>query len=241
MLHTFGGVYGSSSSELLPPRNCSGTRPYQRGDSIVLVGKIEGRRPSRDFQREHLERIPKFDDELFGYNLEGRMLLLRQPKNDREFDSYVSLPFAKGVTERETGRTLLILGSNAHHIEAMQGQFSGVIWHKTDQKEVKKYGDTLRWINVGNTKYGFIGLDYKPAAKKEDGVANSLDDIIFLAKTLIELGYDSNKKLYLLNPPYIAESDLGKKLRAGKYFLLKDYICGEKENLSKILGSARTK
>jgi hypothetical protein len=169
------------------------------------------------------------------------MVLMRQPKNGRIFDSYVSLPFAKGVTERETGRTLLILGSNAHHIEAMQGQFSGVVWEKEDEIETKRYGNTLRWINVGDTKHGFIGLDYQPTAKSSDGIANNLEDILFLAKTLVGYGYDDNKKLFLLNPPYIVESDLGKRLRTSNYLTLKDYLNADASYLSRIYGSARTK
>jgi len=196
----------------------------QPGAVVALVGKVENGNHSRSRKKEHLERIPRITDDLFGYNVDGKLLLLRFEKKDRKYDKFAALPFTKGVTERESGRTMLILGSNAHHIEAMQGQFNGVVWTPGEVNEnKKKYGDTIRWINVGGTREGFVGLDYDPNLKKDDGVATTADDISFLAKTLMEYGYDPDKRLYLLTPPYIVESPAGKERRARGFNTLRDW------------------
>ena len=129
----------------------------------------------------------------------------------------------KGVTERRTGRTLLILGSKAHHGEAMQDQFSNVIWTPKMIEDTKSYGDTIRWISVGDIKNGFIGLDYNPRAKQDDGVATSIEDIRFLAQMLMEFGYNPEKRLFLLKPPYIVESEQGKRMRRERKESLHDF------------------
>jgi len=202
-----------------PPRPIT-NRPREEGHIIALVGTPQQGRPSRNPLEEHLERIYQVDSDLLGYNLDGRMALLRLPQNDRSFDQYIALPFMKGVTERKTGRTLLIVGSDAHHGEAMQGQFDGVIWKPDDGKQ---FGDTIRWINVGDMQNGFIGLDYNPAAKQCDGVATCLENVKFLATTLLHAGYDHQKRLFLLKPPYIVEQDIGKRLRKQGLETLTDY------------------
>jgi hypothetical protein len=199
------------------------TEKRQDGNLIALVGNIKNKKVSDRRKNEYIERIPLIDNELLGYNLDGKMCLIRAKKNDRNFDMYLSLPFTKGVTERHTGRTLLILGSNSHHGEAMLGQFSGVIWQPNLLDDVKKYGDTIRWINVGNLREGFIGLDFNSQALLAEGVARSLEDVKFLAQNLLEFGYDSSKRLFLLKPPYIVESDYGKALRKKGYGTLLDY------------------
>lgn len=206
------------------PRETPCPKPTQSGNLVGLVGKVEDKRVSRRPSKEHMETFQRISNDLLGYNLDGKLVLMRCDKNDRGFDSYITLPFTKGVTERETGKTLLILGSNAHHIEAMQNQFKGVVWDKDDEIEVKRFGNTIRWINVGDTKQGFIGIDYNPSAKSSDGVATKREDIGFLAKVLVDFGYDAQKKLYLLNPPYIRLSDDGKKLLSQCYLTLQDYI-----------------
>lgn len=212
------------SSDSVAPRETPSPKPTQPGNLVGLVGKVEGGRVSRRPKKEHMETFQKISNDLLGYNLDGRLVLMRCEKNDRGFDNYITLPFTKGVTERETGKTLLILGSNAHHIEAMQNQFQGVVWTNNDEAEVKKFGDTIRWINVGDTKQGFIGIDYNPNAKSSDGVATKREDIAFLAKVLVDFGYDAQKRLYLLNPPYIKLSDQGRKMLSECYFTLQDYI-----------------
>jgi hypothetical protein len=95
----------------------------------------------------------------------------------------------------------------------MQGQFEGVLWTKKDEEEIKKFGDTIRWINVGDTKNGFLGVDYNPQAPADAGVARTPEDIQFLSNTLLNYGYDSKKRLFLLKPPYIQERPEGKALR----------------------------
>jgi hypothetical protein len=209
--------------EKVPRESHRGGRPRTEGDLVALIGTPSGGRVSHQGDSEHLERLPRITGEILGYNLDGKLALIRYSKNDRGFDNYISLPFTKGVTERVTGRTLLILGSNAHHIEAMQGQFQGVLWSKEEEEEVKKYGNTLRWINIGDTRNGFLGLDYNPGAPKEAGVARNIEDIVFLSKTLMDFGYEPEKRLFLLKPPYIVESDKGKELRRQGYHCLRDY------------------
>ncbi|HIG92649.1 MAG: hypothetical protein QT02_C0006G0006 [archaeon GW2011_AR9] len=217
-----GGGYRSPASYATPVAT-SVPRPKARqpGNLIAQVGKTTKSKVSKDRTSESLERLLRIDDDLLGYNLEGGRVLLRCPQNERAFDTYIALPFVKGVTERESGRTLLILGSNAHHGEAMENQFEGVV--RPEREEDKLYGNCVRWINVGDTKDGFIGLDYQPEAKATDGVALNLQDIQFLAKMLLEYGYDGNKKLFLLHPPYIREQDEGKKLRGDGWRTLQDY------------------
>jgi hypothetical protein len=190
----------------------------------VRVGKIKEGKPSRIAREEHTERLPKIDDNILGYNLDGKMCLIKIARNDRGFDSYVSLPFTKGVTERGTGRTMLILGSTAHHGEAMLNQFQGVVWTPDMLEEEKKYGNTIRWINVGNLKEGFIGIDYNPLADTNAGVARDFEDVKFLSQSLLEFGYNFSKKLFLLKPPYIVESETGKKLRESGYKTLRDFV-----------------
>jgi hypothetical protein len=179
---------------------------------------------SKDRLDERLENVYRVNDSMFGYNLDGKRVLLYCGSNNRSFDEYIALPFTKGVTERKTGRTLLVLGSNAHHIEAMQGQFDGVLWKEEEGLEVKLFGDTIRWINVGGTGKGFIGLDYNPQAPPGAGVATSVEDIGFLCERLIEYGYDEGKRLFLLKPPYIVEREEGRKFRKEGTSTLRDYM-----------------
>ena len=148
---------------------------------------------------------------------------MKAKQNDRDFDQYIALPFTKGVTERGSGRTLLILGSNAHHIEAMQNQFDGVLWKQEELDELKLFGNCIRWINVGGGKEGFIGLDYNPKATRVEGVATSYQDVQFLAKTLLDQGYDPKKRLFILRPPYIQEREEGKKMREAGLETLADF------------------
>ncbi len=122
---------------------------------------------------------------------------------------------------------MLVLGSNAHHIEAMQNQFEGVLWKPDELKEQKVFGNCIRWINVGSERTGFIGLDYNPNAQVAEGVARSYEDITFLAKTLLELNYDPKKRLFLLKPPYIQEREEGKRMRARGLETLADFSTGK--------------
>ncbi|MDP3882056.1 MAG: hypothetical protein Q8Q31_04245 [Nanoarchaeota archaeon] len=201
----------------------------QKGNVVAAVGTSKGL---------EVENIYRLDNELLGYNLSGRKVLLRVPQNDSSFDHFVSLPFTKGVTERETGRTMIILGSNAHHVEAMQYQFQGVLWMPPDEKEVKKFGDTVRWINVGDTKNGFIGLDYNSAASVEGGVARNAEDVHFLAQTLLEQQFDPEKRLFLLKPPYIQEREEGKALRTQGLERLGQIASTDESRLARILNSS---
>ncbi|MBI4450391.1 hypothetical protein HY642_00315 [Candidatus Woesearchaeota archaeon] len=196
-----------------PEPRVSVPKPRQEGSIIALVGAPSKGRPSRNGLNEHLERLYRVDNELLGYNLDGRMLLLRVKHNDRSFDMYLGLPFTKGVTERGTGRTELILGSTAHHGDAMQGQFDNLLWTPDLAEDKKRYGNTIRWINVGAKDSGFVGLDYNPAARKDQGVATCIDDVKFLANTLMSFDFDPAKRLFLLKPPYIQESEHGKQFR----------------------------
>ncbi len=209
-----------------PRQDYQPQKKQQSSDLIVSVGKE---------RRLSVESIYRIDNELLGYNLNGNKVLLRVPQNDKQFDHFVSLPFTKGVTERETGRTMLILGSNAHHVEAMQYQFEGVLWTKKDEEEIKHFGNTVRWINVGDTKNGFVGIDYNPAASLEGGVARTPEDIQFLAKTLLSYGYDAKKRLFLLKPPYIEERPEGKSLRKEGLEHLTEIAKADKSKLAKLL------
>ncbi len=189
----------------------------QNGSVIAHVGK--GKTVSKDPTQEWIENVYRIDQDLLGYNA-GKVILLRCSYNNPAFNMYVGLPFTKGVTERETGRTELILGSTAHHGEAMINQFDNVLWQPEDHS---KYGNTMRWLNVGDTQTGFIGLDYNPQASADGGVATSLEDIVFLANTLQEYGFDRQKRLFLLKPPYIQESEEGRRLRRSGKETLGDY------------------
>ena len=112
----------------------------------------------------------------------------------------------------------------------MQGQFSGSVWNPAENEELKKYGNTIRWINVGDTKEGFIGLDYNPQAKGTDGVALNYQDIHFVAQTLLQFGYAPQKKLFVLQPPYIVERAEGKEFRKQGLETLADYAQKDKNN-----------
>ena len=54
-------------------------------------------------------------------------------------------------------------------------------------------------------------------------MARSVDEVKFLARTLAQFGYDGAKRLFLLKPPYVHESDDGKTLRAQGYSTIDDY------------------
>lgn len=184
--------------------------PKVDGNLISYVGKSTRKEPKRNSGK--IERAYKIDDELLCYNAEAGMLLVKVKENDRKFDAFVKMPFTKGVTERKTGRTLLILGDLAHHGEAMQGQFD-IAEDPYNEKQGKRFGDTIRWINAGNTEEGFIGLDYRVNAPTNHGTARTSEDVKFLAETLLQFGYDPEKRLFLLDPPHIKESADGKKFR----------------------------
>lgn len=232
----FKSVGYSSAGDYSPPRQAvverrtchpySAQHEYQPGNLITSINRGE---------TLFVERIYEMNNELLGYNLSGGKVLLKVPQNDAQFDCFISLPFTKGVTERETGRTMLILGSNAHHIEAMQNQFEGVLWTKADGEEIKKFGDTIRWINVGDTKNGFFGIDYNPSAPTDAGVARTPEDIQFLSQTLLDYGYDTHKRLFLLKPPYIQERLEGKALRRDGLEHLAEIAKADASKLTKLL------
>lgn len=179
------------------------------GSLVTYVGGSTRGDPKRNSGR--VERAPNIDDDLLGYNLGSDFVLVRAKNNGREFDCFVKLPFTKGVTERVTRRTMLIIGDLAHHGEAMQGQFDVALDPYTGKG--KAFGDTLRWVNVGDTTQGFIGLDYQAHAPAHAGVAKEKADVVFLCQALLQYGYDPKKRLYLLEPPNIRESASGKTFR----------------------------
>ncbi len=203
-----------------PPRRA---KPRQKGDLVALVGRIIDGKVSRTGELEHMERIYGINDDLLGYNVDGKRVLVKYHLNERKFDIYVAMSFVKGVTERNTGRTMLILGSDSHHGEAMQGQFEDVLWRQTEKEELKIYGDTIRWINIRTTEHGFIGIDYSPSAEIHEGVARSKDEVSFLAQTLMQFGFDEKKRLFVLQPPYIVERAEGKQWRSEGLKTLADY------------------
>lgn len=209
-----GGDYGRVKA--LPAER---PKSRQNGGLIALIGKVEKRRPSTNYENEWLERLTTLSDDMFLYNQSAGRILMKVAQNNVNFDQYVGLPFTKGITERETGRTELILGSAAHHGEAMQGQYDGALWAPTE----KKYGNTLRWICVGTLNQGFIGLDYQVRADVDAGIARNQQDIEFLAQTLLQYGYNENLKLFLLNPPHLQESKEGIKMRGRGLERLVDY------------------
>jgi hypothetical protein len=206
------------------PEPTSRQTPQNKGKLIASIG-----------EEKSTESLYKIDDELCGYNLSGNKVLIRLSQNDTAMEQYIGLSFTKGVTERETGRTMLILGSNAHHIEVMQGQFEGVLWTKKDEEEIKKFGDTIRWINVGDTKNGFLGVDYNPQAPADAGVARTPEDILFLSNTLLEYGYDKKTRLFVLKPPYIQERPEGKALRKDGLETIAEIAKADKGRLAKLL------
>ncbi|MBI2667060.1 hypothetical protein HYX13_05600 [Candidatus Woesearchaeota archaeon] len=198
------------------------SRQRQERDIVAYVGSVQPRegktrqgktdakkQASTSSDTEWTERLTTLNNGLFGYNTEAGRVLLRVTHNDRKFDEYIGLPFTKGVTERETGRTMIMLATTAHHGEAMQNQFDGALW---DEKE-KSYGNCIRWLNVGDLREGFIGLDYQPHAKRNAGVATSVEEVSFLAKTLMQYGFNERTRLYLLQPPHVMESTEGIALR----------------------------
>ena len=108
----------------------------QSGGLIALVGNVEKHRPSITYEKEWMERLTTLSEDMFLYNREAGRILMKVSSNSAKFDQYVGLPFTKGITERETGRTELILGSAAHHGEAMQGQYDGILWNPTEKNTV---------------------------------------------------------------------------------------------------------
>ncbi len=195
--------------------------PRQSDLLIAHIGEPYKGKSKNDRSDERTENLYALNEDTLLSNIDAGRILVKYIKNDPEFNEYVSMPFTKGVTERKTGRTMLILGSKCHHIEAMRGQFDGVVWNE-DESEYK-YGDTIRWINVGGLRDGFIGLDFYPTARQNDGVATSYDDIRFVSQALLGFGYDQNKRLFVLNPPYVNESDTGKEMRKAGFETLRDY------------------
>ncbi|MBI5064629.1 hypothetical protein HZA97_00195 [Candidatus Woesearchaeota archaeon] len=160
-----------------------GSHPTSRVENNVVayVGTSTRSDPKRN--SGSVERIAQIDDDLLCFNAEAGSVLVRIKENDRKFDTFIKLPFTKGVTERETGRTLLILGDLAHHGEAMQGQFD--VSQDPYQGKGKAFGNTIRWINVGGISDGFLGLDYRPNAPTNSGVARNEADVKFLANMLL--------------------------------------------------------
>jgi len=205
--------YGGSCSRVRASPSRIRTSRRVPGDVIATIA-------------DAVERIDRIDNFTLMYNLGMGKVLMRCPQNEAKFEVYVAMPFTKGVTERSSGRTLLILGSNLHHIDAMEGQFEGA-WKKRELQEIQKsYGNTIRWINIGSLSEGFIGLDFNRGASQTEGVATSMEDITFLARTLQEFGYDKNKRLFILKPPYVVESEEGRNLRGRGYHTLADYAKG---------------
>ena len=200
---TGGECYSRPTYQAPEPRYVPQPR-LQQGDIVVAAGRGKN---------SHVEQVYAIDKELCGYHLSSGKVLLRVPQNDTTMEQFIGLSFTKGVTERASGRTMLIIDNNAHHIEAMQHQFDGVLWSRQEESEAKHFGDTIRWINVGDTKNGFIGIDYNPRAPSDAGVARTASDIQFLSQTLLNYGYDEKKRIFLLRPPYINERPEGKALR----------------------------
>lgn len=197
--------------------------PSSRQSDLLIahVGQPYRGKSKNDRSDERAENLYTLNEDTLLSNIGAGRILVKYIKNDPEFNEYVSLPFTKGVTERDTGRTMLIIGSKCHHIEAMRGQFDGVAWN--EDKDQYEYGNTVRWINVGGLRDGFIGLDFYPTARQNDGVATTYEDIKFVSQALLGFGYDQNKRLFVLNPPYVNESDFGKEMRKAGFETLKDY------------------
>ena len=160
----------------------------------------------------HLENELKITDDLLGYNAAKGIVLIRVEDNSRDFDIFVGMPFTKGVTDKTTGRTMLITGDYTHHGEAMQGQYD------CDPEpyrnfDGKGFGNVIRWINVGTGKQGFLGLDYNPDARPNAGMALTIDEVQNLCKALTSFGMTAEKYVRLLEVPHIKESGQGRILR----------------------------
>ncbi len=166
----------------------------------------------------HITTLDTITDEMLQFNERDGRILIRYPLNDRSFDVYIGMPFTKGVTERGTGRTELLVGTKEHHIDAMIGQFDGAAYG-----EPHRYGDCVRWFNVGTLNQGFLGLEYNKTTTPEGGVARTGEDVRFLASTLLRYGFDPRKRVFLLTPPYVRESEAGKRLRQSGSKTLEDY------------------
>jgi len=91
-------------------------------------------------------------------------------------------------------------------------------------------------LDIGDAASGFVGMDDKPGKTAERGVATSPEDIVFLAKVLLEYGYDPHKRLFVLQPPYIQERIEGKVLRRSGLTNLGDFARADIGKLEKVLG-----
>lgn len=178
---------------------------------LAYVGNAPKGKDAKPGLTGKVEREYRITDELLGYNAGKGVIFMRLEDNSRKFDVYVQMPFTKGVTDKKTGRTMLITGDWTHHGEAMQGQYD---CDKEPYKlKDKGFGPVIRWVNIGVGITGFLGLDYDPKSQLNSGLARSLEEIQYLCKNLEGFGMVPEKPVRLLEAPYIKESLDGKLLR----------------------------
>lgn len=195
-----------STRAVQKPLHPNSSRSYLNGEVILYRGgEYTSQTPgvTQTNLQDLLSRAPQVFD--------------RRDENSRIFDEYIDKPFIKGVTERETGRSLLMIDAHGvHHSDVMVNQFKGADGQKN-------YGNTIRWISIGDNGDGMIGVDYWGHARTFDGCARNLRDVRFVVTTLLNIGFSPKKPLFLVTPGHIQEHVRGKRIRNGNVASIGQY------------------
>lgn len=152
-------------------------------------------------------------------------------ENDRQFDRFIGQTYIKAMTNRNDGRTVIILGKD-HHGTAGQGYFD-IDSDPYKNETGKGFGDLVRWGHLGNNiGDGVLLVDFEREANSVAGVARTPQEVQQLLRWLQNYRFDSSKQVYLTESARIYEPEFGKGIRLAGIKTLGDWVNHEFDNIS---------
>lgn len=143
-------------------------------------------------------------------------------ENDSQFDRFVGQTYIKGMTHRNDGRTIIILGKD-HHGTAGQGYFN-MDPQPYENKTGKGFGDLVRWGHLGDSlDDGAILVDFEMDANTSAGVTRTPQEVQQLLRWLSNYHFNSGKEVYLTESARIYEPGFGTAVRSMGIRTLEDW------------------
>ncbi len=147
-------------------------------------------------------------------------------ENDRQFDGFVGQTYIKGMTNRNDGRTVIILGKD-HHGTAGLGYFD-IDQDPYKNETGKGFGDLVRWGHLGDSiDEGILLVDFEMDVDPVAGVARTPQEVQQLLKWLQDYRFDSSKQVYLTESARIYEPEFGRAIRSVGIKTLGDWVSHE--------------
>lgn len=159
------------------------------------------------------ENAIKFYNTLISLQKEIGCAYKKIEENDPQFDKFIGQTYIKAMTDRNDGRTVVILGKD-HHGMASQGYFD-IDPDPYENKTGKGLGNLLRWGHLGdNIEDGILLVDFELGANNLLGVTRTPQEIQQLLRLLQSYKLDSKKQVYLTESSRIYEPEFGKAIRS---------------------------